>query len=61
MLNIGKKEQLVMQKFNSKREEFNYYVLKSDWYKKQGDIENYKKCLQRATELKAELEKDMKK
>lgn len=49
-----------MQKFNNKREEFNYYVLKSEWYKKQGDIINQKKCFEKARKIKEELEKELK-
>lgn len=45
-----------MKKFNNKQEKFNYYVLKSEWYRKLGDEFNCEKCLQKATEIKAEME-----
>ena len=50
-----------MQKFQDKREEFNYYVLKSKWYEQNGDLLNCKKCLDKATELKKELDNQNKK
>ena len=49
-----------MNKFSSKQEEFAYYVLKSEWYKKQGDEFNRLVCLEKATAIKAELDKEEK-
>ncbi len=47
-----------MNKFSSKQEEFNYYVFKSEWYRKQGDEVNRLICLEKATAAKAELDKE---
>ena len=45
-----------MNKFKTKREEFNYYVLKSEWYKEKGDLINSAICFKKATEIKKELD-----
>ena len=50
-----------MQKFNSKREEFNYYVLKSEWCKKRGDVVNQKNFLKKAKQVKEEMNRQLKK
>ena len=47
-----------MNKFKNKREEFNYYVLKSEWYKKQGDTINCLICLEKAKKIKEQLDKE---
>lgn len=49
-----------MQKFNSKIEEFNYYVLKSEWCKKHGDFVNQKKYFEKANQIKEEMKKKQK-
>ena len=46
-----------MNKFKNKREEFNYYVLKSEWYKRRGDNINSAVFFKKATEVKKELER----
>ena len=47
-----------MNKFKSKREEFNYYVLKSEWYKRNGDEVNSAICFKKAKQIKEEMEKN---
>ena len=47
-----------MNKFKSKREEFNYYVLKSEWYKRNGDEVNSAICFKKAKQIKEEIEKN---
>lgn len=51
----------MMRKFKDLREEFNYYVLKSVFYKKKGDLENSNKYLDKAVEIKKKLEKQTEK
>ena len=50
------KEMVVMKQFKDNRQAFNYYVLKSEWYKKRGDLLNSKKYLAKATEVKKQME-----
>lgn len=49
-----------MRKFKNLREEFNYYVLKSVFYKKKGDLINSNKYLDKAEEVKKKLEQQAK-
>lgn len=50
----------MMRKFKDLREEFNYYVLKSVFYKKKGDLVNSNKYFEKATEVKKKLDQQTK-
>lgn len=51
-------EVMLMNHFTSKKEEFNYYVLKSEWYRKRGDIVNCILCYQKAKAIKQKLDEE---
>lgn len=50
-----------MNKFADNREKFNYYVLKSEWYRKKGDLANSLLCYEKAKEVKKMLDEEEKK
>lgn len=45
-----------MKQFKDNRQAFNYYVLKSEWNKRRGNLLNSKKYLDKATEIKKQME-----